>query len=115
MLFVILHQIPDDQIGIDEPLCFHRLVSRAAAFRAADWRIFENSMPLPFLLASAPFNDCIPGCTRRVAWSPSTAYSRRSPGRILRALRTCLGMVVWPLLVTVDCISFLTDRHIPYV
>ena len=38
-----------------------------------------------------------------MAWSPSTTYSSLSPGLIRNALRIFPGMVVCPLLVTVEC------------
>lgn len=66
--------------------------------------------------------DRVPGCTRMVAWSPSTAYSSLSPGLIRSALRIRPGMVVCPLLVTLECSivfsllckEFLTYEILPY-
>src|SRR5437899_1723880 len=83
---------------------------RPRAASAAASRICANDIPLPFLLASTPFNDRVPGCTRMVAWSLSTVYSSLSPGLIRSALRIFPGMVVCPLLVTVECciVLFLT-------
>src|SRR5258708_37314281 len=100
MLFVILYEIANNQIGVDQPSLAHRTSSRRAA---AASRICAKDIPLPFLLASAPFSDRVPGCTRMVAWSPSTRYSSLSPGLIRNALRIFPGMVVCPLLVTLEC------------
>src|SRR5215470_4707966 len=73
-----------------------------AAFAVAS-RIWVKDIPLPFLLASKPLSDRVPRCTRTVTWSPSTTYSSLSPGLIRNALRIFPGMVVCPLLVTVEC------------
>src|SRR5215467_3685049 len=62
--FVVLHQIADDQIGIDKPSLAHRVPSLPrAAFPAAS-RILAKDIPLPFLLASTPLSDRVPRCTR---------------------------------------------------
>src|ERR1700719_1074180 len=84
---------------------------------AAASRIWAKDIPLPFLLARTPLSDRVPGCTRIVTWSPSTAYSRVSPGLMRKALRIFPGIVVCPLLVTVECCigSILTISWIPYL
>src|SRR5205807_10529560 len=93
----------NDQIRVDQPSLAHRMPSRARAAFAAASRIWAKDIPLPFLLASTPLTDRVPGCTRIVAWSPATTYSSVSPGLIRKALRICPGIVVCPLLVTVEC------------
>src|SRR5712692_1629446 len=104
MLFMVLYQVSDDYIGVYQPsLCAHRILARSRAAFAAASRISPKLIFLPFLLASAPFSDRVPGCTRIVAWSPSTTYSSLSPGFISSALRIFPGMVVCPFLVTVEC------------
>src|SRR2546427_7649385 len=101
---MILYQVSDDYIGVYQPsLCAHRILARPRAAFAAASRISPKLIFLPFLLASAPFSDRVPGCTRIVAWSPSTKYSSLSPGLIRNALRIFPGMVVCPLLVTLEC------------
>src|SRR5947209_19575085 len=101
---MVLHQVADDQIGVHEPsLGAHRLPARPSAAFAAASRISPKLIFLPFLLASAPFSDRVPGCTRIVAWSPSTAYWSLSPGLICSALRIFPGIVVCPFRVTVEC------------
>src|SRR5260370_11345552 len=103
MLFMVLYQVSDDYIGVYQPsLCAHRILARPRAAFAAASRISPKLIFLPFLLASAPFSDRVPGCTRIVAWSPSTAYWSLSPGLICSALRIFPGMVVCPFLVTVE-------------
>src|SRR5258706_14222252 len=102
MLFVILYEITNNQIGVDQPSLAHRTSSRPRAASAAASRICAKDIPLPFLLASAPFSDRVPGCTRIVAWSPSTRYWSLSPGLIWSALRIVPGIVVCPFLVTVE-------------
>jgi hypothetical protein len=87
----------------DKPSFAHRSHSRPrAAFTAAS-RIWAKNIPLPFLLASTPLSDRVLRCTRTVMWSPSRTYSSLSPGLIHNALRIFLGIVVCPLLVTVEC------------
>src|SRR5712692_8733173 len=104
MLFMVLYQVSDDYIGVYQPsLCAHRILARSRAAFAAASRISPKLIFLPFLLASAPFSDRVPGCTRIVAWSPSTAYWSLSPGLICSALRIFPGIVVCPFLVTVEC------------
>src|SRR5213080_2086340 len=93
MLFVILYEIANNQIGVDQPSLGHRTSSRPRASSAAASRICAKDIPLPFLLASVPFSDRVPGCTRMVAWSPSTRYSSLSPGLIRNALRIYPGML----------------------
>src|SRR5271169_7223429 len=104
MLFMVLHEIANDQIGVDKPSFAHRVPSRPRAALAAASQIWAKDIPFPFLLASTPLSDRVPNCTRRVAWSPSTAYSSLSPGLIRNAFLIFPGMVVCPLLVTVECI-----------
>src|SRR5437016_3476655 len=105
---MVLYKVPNDQIGIDKlSLAGHRMPSRSRAAFAAASRIWAKASPLPVLLASTPLSDRVPGCTRMVAWSPFTIYSSLSPGLICRALRISPGIVVCPLLVTVEC-------NIPY-
>jgi hypothetical protein len=50
---------------------FHQISSRLQAAVAAASRTWANDMPLPFLLASTPLSDRVPGWTRIVAWSPA--------------------------------------------
>src|SRR5713226_5481142 len=103
MLFMILYQVSDDYIGVYQPsFCGHRMLARSRVAFAAASRISPKLIFLPFLLASAPFSDRVPGCTRIVAWSPSTAYWSLSPGLICSALRIFPGIVVCPFLVTVE-------------
>src|SRR5882724_8392519 len=103
MLFMVLYQVSDDYIGVHQPsLCAHRILARSRAAFAAASRISPKLIFFPFLLASAPFSDRVPGCTRIVAWSPSTAYWSLSPGLICSAWRIFPGMVVCPFLVTVE-------------
>src|SRR5208283_1880275 len=75
MLFMVLHQIADDQIGVDKPSFAHRVPSRRRAAFTAAWRISAKDIPLPFLLARAPLRERVPRCTRTVMWSPSRTYS----------------------------------------
>src|SRR6266581_7813847 len=104
VLFMVLYKIPNDQIGIDKlSLAAHRMPSRSRAAFAAASRIWAKASPLPFLLASTPLSDRVPGCTRMMAWFPSTRYSSLSPGLLRNALRIFPGMVVCPLLVTLEC------------
>src|SRR5260370_1617499 len=104
MLFTVLYQVSDDYIGVHQPaLCAHRMLARSRAAFAAASRISPKLIFFRFLLASAPFSDRVPGCTRIVAWSPSTAYWSLSPGLIGSALRIFPGIVVCPFLVTVEC------------
>src|SRR6266568_6849304 len=104
MLFMVLYQVSDDYIGVHQPsLGAHRIPARPSAAFVAASLISPKLIFLPFLLASAPFSDRVPGCTRIVAWSPSTAYSSLSPGLICSALRIFPGMVVCPFLVIVEC------------
>src|SRR5262249_53181217 len=65
--FMVLHQIANDQIGVDDPSFAHREPSRARAAFAAASRIWAKDIPLPFLLASTPLSDRVPRCTRIVA------------------------------------------------
>src|SRR5713226_767504 len=103
MLFMVLYQVSDDYIGVYQPsLCAHRILARPRAAFAAASRISPKLIFLPFLLASAPFSDRVPGCTRIVAWSPSTTYWSLSPALIWSALRIFPGIVVCPFLVTVE-------------
>src|SRR6266487_4056411 len=103
MLFMVLYQVSDDYIGVYQPsLCAHRILARSRAAFAAASRISPKLILFPFLLASAPFSDRVPGCTRIVAWSPSTAYWSLSPGLICSAWRIFPGIVVCPFLVTVE-------------
>src|SRR5258708_7590158 len=103
MLFMVLHQVPNDYIGVYQPsFCAHRILARPRAAFAAASRISPKLIFLPFLLASAPLSDRVPGCTRIVAWSPSTAYWSLSPGLICSAWRIFPGIVVCPFLVTVE-------------
>src|SRR6202011_1200882 len=112
----------NDQICVDKPSLVHRAPSRLRAAVAAASRIWAKDIPLPFLLASTPLSDRVPRCTRMVAWSPSTKYSSLSPGLTRNAFLIFPGMVVCPLLVTVECgmvrsllvLLFLTDLIIPY-
>src|ERR1700738_5547804 len=107
----------NDQICVDKPSLAHRMPSRLRAAVAAASRIRAKDIPLPFLLASTPLSDRVPGCTRIVAWSPSTTYSSMSPGLIRKALRIFPGMVVCPLLVTVECCivqSLLHQSSLPH-
>src|SRR5215813_130817 len=99
---MILNQVADDQIGIDKPSFAHRMASRPRTAFAAASRIWVKDIPLPFLLVSIPLRDRVPRCTRTVTWSPSTMYSSLSPGLIRKASRIFLGIVVCPLLVTVE-------------
>src|ERR1700682_1695341 len=116
VLFVVLYQVPNDQIGIDKlSLAAHRMPSRSRAAFAAASRIWAKASPLPFLLASTPRSDRVPGCTRMVAWSPFTIYSSLSPGLICSALRISPGIVVCPLLVTVECDIATSFRFIFYL
>src|SRR5213594_4606534 len=115
MLFVILYEIANNQIGVDQPSLGHRTSSRPRASSAAASRICAKDIPLPFLLASVPFSDRVPGCTRMVAWSPFTIYSSLSPGLICRALRISPGIVVCPLLVTVECNMASSLLYISYL
>src|SRR5260370_6820808 len=78
------------------------MLGRSSAAFAAASRISPKLIFFPFLLASAPFSDRVPGCTRIVAWSPSTTYWSLSPGLICSALRIFPGIVVCPFLVTVE-------------
>src|ERR1700684_218353 len=103
MLFMVLHKIANDQTGVDKPSFAHRVPWRPRAAFAAVSRICAKDIPFPFLLASTPLSDRVPGCTRMVAWSPSTTYSSLSPGLLCSALRILPGMVVCPLLVIVEC------------
>src|SRR5215475_9787842 len=103
MLFVVLHEVADNGVCIDKPSLAHRVPSRVGAASAAASRISANDMPFPLLLARAPLSERRPGCTRIVTRSPSTSYSNLSPGLIRRAFRIFSGIVVWPLLVTVEC------------
>jgi len=80
------------------------LTTRAAS--AAAFRISANDIFFPFSLARMPLSERIPGCTRIVARSPSTSYSNRSPGMIPKAFRILPGIVVCPLLVTVECMVY---------
>src|SRR5215471_4136652 len=101
---MVLHQVADDQIGVHQPsFGAHRIPARPRAALVAASRISPKLIFLPFLLASAPLSDRVPGCTRILAWSPSTTYSSLSPGLICSALRIFPGMVVCPFLVTVEC------------
>src|SRR5260370_34119677 len=103
MLFMVLYQVSDDYIGVYQPsLCAHRILARPRAAFAAASRISPKLIFLPVLLASAPFSDRVPGCTRIVAWSPSAAYWSLSPDLICSALRISPGIVVCPFLVTVE-------------
>src|ERR1700694_3353034 len=100
---MVLYQGSDDQIGVHErSLGAHRILGRSRAAFAAASRISPKLIFLPFLLASTPFSDRVTGCTRIVAWSPSTAYWSLSPGLICSALRIFPGIVVCPFLVTVE-------------
>src|SRR5260370_37037738 len=100
---MVLYQVSDDYIGVYQPsLCAHRILARPRAAFAAASRISPKLIFFPFLLASAPFSDRVPGCTRIVAWSPSTAYWSLSPGLICSAWRIFPGIVVCPFLVTVE-------------
>src|SRR5438093_7747743 len=103
MLFVILYEIANNQIGVDQPSLAHRTSSRPRASSAAASRICAKDITLPFLLASVLFSHRVPWRTRMVAWRPSTRYSSLSPGLIRNALRIFPGMVVCPLLVTLEC------------
>src|SRR5579859_680849 len=104
VLFLVLYQVADNQIGINEPsLGAHRLSARPNAALAAAWRISAKVIFRPFLLDSTPFSDRVPGCTRIVTASPSTTYSSLSPGLIRNAWRISPGIVVCPFLVTVEC------------
>jgi len=79
MLFVILYEIANNQIGVDQPFaCSPDVVPTTGSFSRSLADLCEGH-PLTFLLASAPFSDRVPGCTRMVAWSPSTKYSSLSP------------------------------------
>src|SRR5579862_315893 len=116
MLVMVLHQIANNQIRIDKSSLAHRLLSWWRAASAAALRISAKDIPLPFLLASRPLSDRMPGCTRMVAWSPATAYSNLSPGLIRKAFRIFSGIVVCPLLVTVECSMACPYLHgIPYL
>jgi len=90
---------------------------RLRAAVAAASRIWAKDIPLPFLLARTPLSDRVPGCTRIVTWSPSIAYSSVSPGLMRKALRIFPGIVVCPLLVTVECCIGITlaISSIPYL
>src|SRR5258708_31082391 len=102
MLFMVLYQVSDNYIGVHQhSFCAHRMRVRRSRVAAAS-RISPKLILFPFLLASAPFSDRVPGCTRIVAWSPSTAYWSLSPGLICSALRIFPGIVVCPFLVTVE-------------
>src|SRR5258707_1308285 len=105
VLFMVLHKVPNDQIGINKlSLAAHRMPSRSRAAFAAASRIWAKASPLPFLLASTPLSDRVPGCTRMVALSPLTIYSSLSPGLSPRALRISPEIVVCHLVVTGDTI-----------
>jgi len=103
MAFVVLHKMADDKVGIDKAALSHfgrcRRRSAVAAFR-----IWAKVRSLPLLLDRIPLRAMAPGCLRKVTWSPSISYWSRSPGWMRRAWRTAPGMVVWPFLVTVECI-----------
>src|SRR5579863_3259674 len=103
MLLMVLHEIADDQIGINQPRLAHGVYSLAREALAAASRICVKDIPRPFLLASVPLSCRMPGCTRIVARSSSTSYSNLSPGLIPKAFRTFEGTVVCPLLVIVEC------------
>src|SRR3989475_12075918 len=110
---MVLYQVSDDYIGVYQPsLCAHRILARSRAAFAAASRISPKLIFLPFLLASAPLSDRVPGCTRIVAWSPSTAYWSLSPGLICSALRISPGIVVCPFLVTVEWVM---NRSLPTI
>src|SRR5260370_36619781 len=55
MLFVILYEIANNQIGVDQPSLAHRTSSLPRASSPAPSRIFANAIPLPFLLPTTPF------------------------------------------------------------
>src|SRR5260370_20662038 len=56
MLFVILYEIANNQIGVDQPALAHRTSFRPRAASAAASRICAKDIPLPSLLARAPLN-----------------------------------------------------------
>src|SRR5208283_1966836 len=66
LLLVVLHQMANDEIGVDQPSLAHRMPSRPRAAFAAASRISEKGIPLPFLLANAPLSASVPRCTRIV-------------------------------------------------
>src|SRR5258708_661027 len=102
MLFMVLYQVSDNYIGVHQPsFCAHRMLARRATFAAAS-RVSSKFILFPLLLANSPFSARVPGCTRIVAWSPSTAYWSLSPGLICSALRIFPGIVVCAFLVTVE-------------
>src|SRR5258708_10208053 len=86
MLFVILYEIANNQIGVHQPSLAHRTSSRPRVASAAASRICPKDIPLPFLLASTPFSDHVPWCTRMLAWPPSTTDPTFSPGMLPNAL-----------------------------
>jgi hypothetical protein len=71
-------------------------------------RISAKDIPSPFLLASAPLSDRIPGCTRTVARYSSTSYCSVSPGLTRKALRTFSGIVNLRSLATGECSTILS-------
>src|SRR5437763_16717071 len=101
MLFVILYEVADDQIGIHQPSPgAHRVPARLRAALVAASRISPKLIFLPFLLASTPLSARVPGCTRIVAWSPSTMYSSLSPDRKstrLNSSHRCISYAVFCL------------------
>src|ERR1700741_3367882 len=60
LLFVILHQVANDQVRVDESSFAHRTPSWLRAALPAASRISEKDIPLPFLLASTPLSDRVP-------------------------------------------------------
>jgi hypothetical protein len=56
MLFMILNQIANDQIGVDKP-SLHRMPPRPRAAFAAASRIWAKDIPLPFLLVLCFINN----------------------------------------------------------
>src|SRR5512133_1402519 len=95
MFLMILNQIADDEVGIDKLPLLAACLASPGRLRGGS-RISAKAIPFPFLLASTPFSDRIPGWTRMVARSPSTSYSSLSPGLIRNARRIFSGMVVCP-------------------
>ncbi len=61
ILFMILHEIANDQIGVNQPSLAHRRSSRPRAASPAASRICAKDIFLPLLLASHPSVTACPG------------------------------------------------------
>src|SRR5579863_1687650 len=60
LLFIVLHQVANDQVRVDDASFAQRTPSWLRAAFVAASRISLKDIPLPFLLASTPFSDRVP-------------------------------------------------------